>query len=179
MRLFIAIPLSETNRDHIMSLAQYMKSCSDGNYTRRENLHITLEFLGDVAPPQVSALIHAMDSLRLTPFDLLIGRKLGNFRDLWWLSIEGAPLLTLYNDLHLALKGQGISLEERSFRPHLTVVRELRQPCAIDMELLQKDYPALVQHVDQITLFQSERINGRLTYTALYSKCFEPKHPLP
>ena len=50
MRLFTAIVLSDAAKNEIFQLVCNMKqNAVRGNFTRRENLHVTLVFLGEVA----------------------------------------------------------------------------------------------------------------------------------
>ena len=60
-----------------------------------------------------------------------------------------------------ALQQQGFSLEERPFRPHITLARR------VDAEEIQLQIPYLNIPVTSISLMQSEQRQGRLIYTEL------------
>lgn len=163
MRLFVALTFEDAFLD---ALTQYLHSCrrlGRGSWTRREQLHLTLEFLGELQDP-VPAMV-AMDAVTVPPFDLVTGQP-GFFRredgDIFWLGLEPSPpLLSLQRQLHTALSRQGLKLETRLFRPHLTLGRgvTLSQPPAP---------PQLAQFISGISLLESSRVDGALTYTEQY-----------
>lgn len=64
MRLFIAINLSDAMKDALINTQCEMYDRGvRGNYTKEENLHLTLAFIGEYPEPQV-----VMDALRPCPF---------------------------------------------------------------------------------------------------------------
>src|SRR5215203_2104844 len=61
MRLFLAIELSQAVRDHLVNVRRQLEqSLPKVAYTRAENLHLTLKFLGDVAPKKVHAITESL-----------------------------------------------------------------------------------------------------------------------
>lgn len=49
MRMFIAIQLNDDMKDVLQAMQDYMRSRGvKGNYTKRENLHLTLAFIGEL-----------------------------------------------------------------------------------------------------------------------------------
>ncbi|HHV63880.1 MAG TPA: RNA 2',3'-cyclic phosphodiesterase [Peptococcaceae bacterium] len=175
MRLFIAINLSESLKDEIASIMQNLKSFAlQGNFTRRENLHLTLAFLGEVAPTRIESIKQAMDKVSGGQFTLSI-RELGHFPrsggDIYWLGVEkNSSLLKLHTELCRELKAAGFKLEGRGFKPHLTLGRQIVLRTAFDQAEFSSKIPPLFQEVDRISLMKSERPDGILTYTEIYSK---------
>lgn len=131
MRLFIAIELPEEARTHLVQLAEDLKSkISKASFTRPENLHITLKFLGEVGEKHVVDLIESLVTVR-------VGGAVGIFAD----KIECLPnrgpvrivaagfggSLTGLNALHAAVEQQcrrlGFERENRAYRPHVTLAR--------------------------------------------------------
>ena len=170
MRLFIAIPLNDIVRDKICLLQEKMRIDAKGNFTRRENLHITLEFLGETDAANLNRLRTVMDAVEIPPFLITIGRQNGHFGNLWWLSIQGDGLSPLYRKLYEELLAHGFSPDRKPFLPHLTLVREFCPAAGWNVDNFAGDFVPQTQSVNQFTLYQSSRQNGRLTYLPLYSK---------
>lgn len=76
MRLFIAVNFDEKTKASLMGAVQKLKeSSSAGNFTRPENLHLTLVFIGETK--DAAAVKEAMEQVRGLPFALRI-KGLGN-----------------------------------------------------------------------------------------------------
>ncbi|PKO88377.1 MAG: RNA 2',3'-cyclic phosphodiesterase [Betaproteobacteria bacterium HGW-Betaproteobacteria-12] len=100
-----------------------------GRPTRRETLHLTLAFLGDIAISEVPALIDAGRHVVASPFELNIDR-LGFWRHnrLLWAGcapIAGLDRLIAQLQAALAAAGYPLAIRQHSFTPHLTLVRKL------------------------------------------------------
>lgn len=163
MRLFIAIRFDDGVLDELEGFIAQCRRLGRGRWTRRDNLHLTLAFLGEQR--DTAAAEAAMDGLSAPAFDLTLA-GLGRFRreggDLLWLGAEpSAPLLTAERQLRQGLKRQGFSPEERPFRPHLTLGRQVSLPAP-------PPAPTLTQRVEGVSLMESRREAGVLTYTELY-----------
>lgn len=175
MRLFIAICFPDPVKDCLEAGIQHLrKQGHRASWCRRENLHLTLEFLGELDGPE--AAITAMDQVTAQPF-LLEFAPSGRFRrregDLLWLGIQpGTELLQLQRKLHLALEHQGISLESRPYRPHLTLARRLRDQGEASFPF---PLPPLV-FVTGISLMLSQRTQQGMHYTELYRKELGASH---
>ena len=165
MRLFIAITFEDAVLDELEELMAQCRTLGRGGWTRRDNLHLTLEFLGE--RKDSAAARAAMDAVTAGPVDLTLS-GLGFFRreggDILWLGVDRSPaLLDLQKQLHQQLKARGLKLENRPYRPHLTLARR-----AVMKDLPPS--PTLTQHVAAISLMESRRVDGVLTYTELYRK---------
>lgn len=175
MRLFIALPTPEEERAALeRELARLRRACRKGGFSRGENLHITLAFLGEVPEDRVDAVHAAMDGCGTGPFPVTIG-DLGRFRgregDTLILRADGGePLTALQTDLSDGLRSRGFALEDRAFRPHLTMARRaaLREGetlAAVSARLEPVRFTA-----DRMILYLSHRPDGVLTYSPLYTK---------
>ena len=72
MRLFIAITLESAIKDRLCTMAKALAESSlSGSFTRRENMHLTLAFIGETT--RLSAVKAAVDSVVAPPFSLIIG----------------------------------------------------------------------------------------------------------
>lgn len=173
MRLFVAVTLNREIGDALNGVIRRLQSCCEsGRYTQAENLHLTIVFLGETDPARLPQVREAMDCTGVPPFVLHIG-GFGYFRrsggDIFWAGVERSDALTgLYLRLYEELEKRGFPLEKRSFRPHLTLVRQA---------VLKQEYdhgafvvPAVKMPVEKISLMKSERPGGSLVYTPLYEK---------
>ncbi|HEX6733594.1 MAG TPA: RNA 2',3'-cyclic phosphodiesterase [Azonexus sp.] len=100
-----------------------------GQPSRRESLHLTLAFLGEVADSALPAVLEAGRRVTAAAFELEIDR-LGFWRHnrLLWAGCAPAPgLEVLVGSLGgaLAAVGQPLPERQRMFTPHLTLVRKL------------------------------------------------------
>lgn len=171
MRLFLAVRFDTAVFNALTDRTDRLeKAAKSGNFTRPENLHLTLVFLGETG--RDAAVRRAMDSVQAAPFALRLG-EFGRFSrpggEICWVGVKPCPPLTaLQRTLSEALRSAGFSLESRAFRPHITLGRAVVFPRDFDFAALHA-VPAGMT-VDRFSLMKSERINGRLTYTALYER---------
>lgn len=172
MRLFTAITFSDEVKQKLTDIQETLKSGSSrGNFTKYENLHLTLVFLGEVAQNRVGLIQKAVADSPFSPFELII-KGLGRFRrdggDIIWAGIELSKDLS---QLHTKLSGQlataGFALDERGFKPHLTLAREVKLREGFDLSGFSRGLHEIRTPVSKISLMKSERINGKLTYTEI------------
>ncbi len=161
MRLFIALPLSEEARQQMLNAAETVRAqVPTANVTRAENLHITLAFIGESM--RVDALKSCIDAVCRTPFTITLGGS-GRFGDLIWAGVRvSPPLAALERRLRAALANAGFQTENRPFRPHITLAREAAGASLPDMAELE-------MLADRVVLMRSDRKNGRLIYTPVYT----------
>lgn len=178
MRLFIAINLNNDNKDNILKIINELRKQSvRGNFTTRPNLHLTVVFIGEIEDSREGDIINAINSITVLPFHITIS-GLGRFKgrdngDLYWLGIsENKSLNILYKQLFNALIDFGFEIESREFKPHLTIGRNVITNSTV-IDRLKENLPLFTNVVKSIDLMKSERINGILTYTKLYSKTLE------
>ena len=173
MRLFIAINLNKELKDGLCHTMQRLKEHTlQGIFTLRENLHLTLVFIGETT--KASSIRQAMDKVRVKPFSMSIG-GLGRFRrddgDIYWIGVEkNDALFEIYSELYQELTIAGFSLEKGKFKPHLTLARRVVLRDGFDMDFFTKSVPSVTIQADNISLMKSERINGKLTYTEIYKR---------
>lgn len=93
--------------------------------TRPERLHVTVHFLGEVDATRLPALRQAL-ALPWTGCELVLDRP-----DVWpggiavlEASAVPGPLMDLHGALAERLRGVGVPVEERRYRPHVTLARK-------------------------------------------------------
>jgi 2'-5' RNA ligase len=125
-RLFIALTLPSAVRD---TLAQWAQPLPGVTWTRPEQLHVTLRFLGDVATSAIDSLIKRLETVHVAPFILPV-EGIGTFppnrppRILWIGTGSGHPrLFQLRQRIDDTLLAAGLQLDVRTFHPHVTLAR--------------------------------------------------------
>ena len=166
MRLFLAIPLSDALKDSVLGLQSAFRAAGvRGRYTRPENLHLTLAFIGEFGDPDL--VLEAMETVEFEPFSIEMD-KLGRFDDLWWTGFgESAELNALVRRLRRALAEAGIPYDRKKFSPHVTILRRADIP-ARD-RLPDSELAPEAMTVDRFCLYNSTRGKGGMIYTELGS----------
>lgn len=147
MRLFVAINLPEAERVRLYdATASLRDSRLPVRWVSLDALHLTLEFLGEVAASGVSMIPSALEQAASAhpQFDLAIG-GLGAFPSernprVVWIGIRPVPeLLSLQRGVEAALAPLGFEPEARAFSPHLTIGRARRDARSRDFESFGRD----------------------------------------
>lgn len=129
MRAFVAIPLSEDCADAIERLQSGLPF---GRPVPRENLHLTLAFLGDPDPAVLAEIDSALAGLRApAPQVAFSGPDVveGRDRGLVVLNVAATDALAaLQARVEAACRAAGADLPRRRFRPHVTLMRANRAP---------------------------------------------------
>lgn len=124
MRLFVAVDPPDEAAD---SLRAALPADDRLRWSAPEHWHLTLAFLGEVAAPALPELSDrlARAAGRSAPVRLRLAGA-GHFgRQVLWIGVDGdtAALARLADRCAAAARRSGIPMEERRFRPHLTVAR--------------------------------------------------------
>lgn len=171
MRLFIAIKLNEETKRSILKLQNSLKELSrGGNFTKEENLHITLVFIGETEQGSVQKIISSLDTINAAPFTLTIS-GLGSFKNLYWMGVnKSRELDDIYKTLCRELVNKGFQIEKRELTPHITLVKELILAPGFDKTNLVPKVSVITQRIEKISLMKSERKSTALVYTEIYKK---------
>lgn len=170
MRLFIAIRFSPVvNRRLCAAMDSLGRQALSASLTRPENLHLTLAFIGEA--DRIGPICRVMDACApRRPIRITVGGT-GQFGDIWWAGLAGCPALTsLAHRLQEGLRAAGYAIENRAFRPHITLARKVRADRPIRLQI-----PFTDMTVSHMSLMESRRLDGKLTYTEVYRCPFPPK----
>ena len=133
MRLFIAVTLPKKERQRLLrASASLRKTELPVRWVDVDSIHLTLKFLGEVAPDRVSRVEEAMTRVasKSRPFDVTLGGfgafpSLRKPRVIWAGAYASPELRCLKHDLEWELASLGYEREARAFHPHITVGRAL------------------------------------------------------
>lgn len=128
-RVFFALLPSAAALDELELLTKAAMECCGGRCMRRDTLHLTLLFLGNVSERRLPMLVQAAGQVRTDDFEVILD-WLG-----WWphnriLWMGCHSVLSPHRRLFDALVGEmaqaGFSCDARSYHPHVTLVRDAR-----------------------------------------------------
>ncbi|MBI4420745.1 MAG: RNA 2',3'-cyclic phosphodiesterase [Gemmatimonadetes bacterium] len=131
MRLFIAVNFPDTLRQGVWEATATLRAADfPVKWVEPEGVHLTLKFLGEVAPERRDAIVSALrGAAEGTRRFVLAVSGFGAFPSperprVIWVGCERLPALELLQHrVEQALERLGFPLEGRAFRPHLTLGR--------------------------------------------------------
>jgi 2'-5' RNA ligase len=125
-RCFFALWPDESVVETLDRVATEAHQTCGGRVMRRDTLHLTLAFLGDIPTGRVAEARRIADGLAAASFDLTID-LLGYWRHnrILWAGGAVPPRLTFIADtLADGLRAAGFTLDARPFAPHVTLLRD-------------------------------------------------------
>ena len=169
LRTFIAAEISPEMRTSALRLIDRLRIAPvKVTWTRPDNLHYTIKFLGDVLAEKTADVCRAVQAAvgPFTPFEI-VAAGAGAFpspshpRTIWLGMGEGAePLELVFQAVERVLEPLGYPREHRKFTAHITLGR-VRGGSPSGMqemaELLKKhaDFDAGAMTLDELTVFSS------------------------
>lgn len=172
-RAFIAIDFADDMLYDLTGLIQYLQQHRQFHsikWTKTENLHITMRFLGNITPAQYETVATHLTAISaIEPFVV-------NFPALILFPNPDRPvaialkpeplalLLQVHQQIDQAVVKCGLELEQKIFLPHLTLgkIKPRRH-----IELPQLTLPKLQLPVKHVTLFRSDINMQGSQYTPL------------
>lgn len=173
MRVFIALNLPEKTKSNLeRSASQFKDVASGGNFTARQNYHVTLHFLGNVDERNLIYIQSAMDAVKYMPAPKL---SISQFAVLRASNVvcakfnKNANLTALHDALADNLEKMGFTVEHRAYRPHVTMIRKYAFTLPFSevtkcVDVYNKPFDA-----PEVVLYQSTLNNDGPTYTPLYT----------
>ena len=128
VRAFVALELSSEIKEQLRIVQDVLRGCEARlTFVDPALIHITAKFLGEVTEEKLSAVMEALSSVRVTPFQVIAQKITVNNPSrphTVWCAIEDAgesgQVFKLIED---ALFPFGFARETRRFTPHATVAR--------------------------------------------------------
>jgi 2'-5' RNA ligase len=124
IRLFVALALPQGVAESLLLL---QGGVPGARWCEREQLHLTLRFIGEVDGRDAAAIDDALASFRAPQFTLEL-KGMGEFggknpRSLWTGVRDVCAVEHLQRKIESALQRAGLPAEERKFVPHVTLAR--------------------------------------------------------
>lgn len=174
MRLFVAVNFDKRTVDKLYCCSQIIRENSiSANVSRRENLHLTLAFIGEV--PSAKRAVDALQRVNASPFELTITGygEFGTGSVCFAKTKRCDELSALAENVRKNLTDLGVNIDTKPFKPHITLARQFEAFPDFDKNEISKALGTQTVEIKEISLMKSERINGKLTYTELYKKTLE------
>ena len=194
IRAFIAVNLAPSVVEEIAKVQAVLRR-ADGEpgavrWTRVENMHLTLKFLGNIDQHQVALILTRLRQVgRDCPAFQIEARQLGGFPSLGrprviWAGLhdtandedpqgeQHSPLPGLSKAIETALSELDFPVEQRDFRPHVTLGRVRSQRGWDRLLPLVQDYRHTsfgTSVIDRVSLYRSDLESTGAIYTALGS----------
>lgn len=175
-RLFIAIDLSDQQKNEVAAFQEKIKGYMDGiRWVKPEGLHLTLKFLGETEETRIEQIKKGLDEAvsAVKRFDITCGKS-GVFpsprkaRVIWIGLREGnEEVRNLAARVDRSLTAIGFEPEKRSYTPHLTIgrVRGSIPGKVIHLYLEQEaSFSTSSSTIDGITLYESKLSPQGATY---------------
>lgn len=169
IRVFFAIWPDDAARKQLAGLAEQLREamlCS-GRKTKAENIHLTLVFVGEVDASKLEALCRVADEIKdsgARAFDFAL-EKIRHWKRnrIVYAAAGRVPqeLTDLVSALADALSAAGFSLEQRTYKPHVTLMRD-----ALCQSLPELAEP-ITWRVREWMLVKSEQTDGGPVYTPM------------
>jgi 2'-5' RNA ligase len=154
-RMFIALWPDPAVREALRAWRDGYAWPKSASPARTEQLHVTLHFLGSIPRVRVPELVQGLE-VPFAPFELEFGHPE------WWHGgiavlapdVVPAPLLALHGALGEALLRLDLPLEQRDYKPHVTLARRAgpkQEPI---------DGPPIRWQIDRYALMESKVGSG-------------------
>jgi len=174
MRLFVGIDLPDYLKETLVKFQdELQRQGVKAFWKAQDNFHLTLEFLGEVEPGNVSVIHNDLIKAAAQSKSFLLKVVgLGAFPSLLrprvlWTGIRGniIELNKLQARIHRELSESGITLENRAFKSHITLAS---RPELLKINLAnykEKEFGDFT--VPEFALIESKVIRGKRVYTAI------------
>lgn len=178
LRIFIAIELSDEVKHLIAKLQKNLQETdADVKWVLPDICHITLKFLGNIAPSQLEPIKNIMEECAAATRSFALTLEgVGSFPtgkrpEIIWVGIkEDSQLTALAAALEKKLFNIGFQKENRPFNAHATIgrVKSSRSAQLIADQLASASFTAQIIEVSRLTLFQSQLSTDGPIYAALH-----------
>ena len=186
MRLFIATDLPSSVIESISEVRKDLTTKPEkARWVRPESMHLTLKFLGEVAPDRVSALDGRLETIRRPAFQVSIS-GVGFFPNeraprVFWAGVSSQDLERLATEIEQQMAELDFPAERRRFSPHLTLARS-RRNVRIEPKLVQeaerfRNREFGMFTTDRFYLYESQLESGGVIHTKLREYRFTSPDP--
>lgn len=169
IRLFVALALPDRVAESLLAI---QSGVPGARWMKREQLHLTLRFIGEVDGRDANAIDEALASLSAPRLTLEL-KGVGSFggknpRALWAGVAANDALIHLQRKIESAIQRLGFPAEERKYTPHVTLARLRATPAGRVMDYLADHalYASGPFAADQFILYSSQTTPHGSIYVA-------------
>jgi len=182
IRTFIALEISEEIKDKIEKIQSTIKLTDSikGSWVKKENLHLTLKFLGDT---QIKYIEEIKEKIRecfkdknsincnLADIGTFPNEKIPR---VIWVGIKNGALeiINLASNLEISLSQLGFKKEKRDFKTHITICRPKQisdyQKFKNTLKEINRQFSPQEFTINKITFFESKLSPQGSIYTPIF-----------
>ena len=170
IRSFVSVPVPDSEALKIMRYVRdtgaYLKNF---RWSRRDQLHITLKFLGEQIPEIIERVKAALDEINFEPFEISFN-KIESFAGVVCLSGVNEKLTKLSRIVNEKIfEHSELQRDQRKFKAHITLARiKQKFPTPDEMRILLEEPPSIKFLCQEIFLMRSKLTPEGAIYTRLY-----------
>jgi 2'-5' RNA ligase len=176
IRTFVCLEIPASVRERMEKLQGSLRSIDARiSWVKKENIHLTLKFLGDVEPNRLNAVCEAVGSaaLSINPFKIEVSGA-GCFPSshrprVLWVGIArlSDDLKRLHAGIEKNLARCGFARDDNKFSPHLTIgrVRSPKNASQVAERLIAGGFEAESFTTREVIVMRSELSAGGSIYT--------------
>jgi len=135
-RLFFALWPGNAVRKQLKVNLHNAKQHCEGRALVPANLHMTLAFVGNVPVDKITELEDMADAVTMQPLSFVLDHS-GYFKrpQVLWLGTHHPPqvLINLSDKLVQGCRDCGYKMEDRPFKPHVTLMRKVKHNCPVEV----------------------------------------------
>jgi len=172
MRLFYAALFHPSTLDNFWDIQEELKAVGvQGRFISRDNLHLTLHFLGETDEGELCRLTDRLDEVARTfcPEPLKLTRT-GFFRqgrgELLYAGVEDSS--GSLGEAARLLRDDSVKEDRHRFKPHITLVRNATVPGDLRRTLGSRSFPFPARPVQALALMESRPGRGGVIYIPLH-----------
>lgn len=178
MRLFVGIEFTNDIMRELLRIQKLIRSqAKHGRFVAGDNLHLTLQFLGEVPPAKIGLIEERLHitSQQHNPFSLTLNSTgsfgKGNPLRVVWVGLNGdlSKLAYLQNSIAASLAAVGYPPEDKPYQPHVTLGREVELPEPGLLQGFNREIEKLPFTVERFSLIKSTVENGKRIYSPVQS----------
>ena len=185
IRTFICIEIPESVKERVSILQGELKKIdAQVSWVKPANIHLTVKFLGPVAPSRIAAVCQVVEhaASSCNPFEIEVART-GCFPSprkpkVLWVGLSDVPgeLQRLQQTIEEELAAAGFPREPKRFSPHLTIGR-LRSPrgaSEVGERLVAAAFGTQTFSANEVIVMRSDLNPSGSIYTPLARIQFRP-----
>lgn len=174
LRLFVGLTLPQSVKQELLA---FMTGLEGVRWQREDQLHLTLNFIGEVPEPQAEDIAAALSAVFFSPFEIgLSGVGIYGSRKrprMVWAGVrqdDVEPLQHLHAKIDRALQRCGLGPDSRKYSPHVTLGRFKDKSRRIGPYLAHHSgYKSPAFGVSAMTLFRSRLSHQGAQYAVVSS----------
>lgn len=165
IRVFFALWPSPAIQQQLHAIAKQLQPQCKARVMRRETLHLTLQFIGNIKRSELPKLLAAASKVAMPPFTLTLEKiALWKHNRIAYATLKNhAPILDeLVSALKAQLAAEGVIYADSKFSPHLTLMRN------VEHALQTQDFAAIEWRIDSFVLVESKLTEQGAHYKILH-----------